>query len=381
MKITHPTQDWKRIDFGIAIHRTIVKRKIAARSVPSWSHYVNDFLLEYGLFLAKTLTLLAAIAVVAVVIIRAVMRDRWGERERLDVRKLNHKYRDMALCLKSEMLPRDEFKKLSKEEKKHQKANVGKTGEPGKRIFVLNFEGDIRASAIACLREEITAILTVASTDDEVFIRLNSGGGLVHSYGLAASQLARIRKRGIPLTVAVDKVAASGGYMMACVANRIIAAPFSVLGSIGVLAQLPNFSRLLKKHDIDYEQFTAGEFKRTVTMFGENTDAARAKFRNEIEETHQLFKNFVTQHRPIVDIARVATGEHWHGIQALELNLVDELLTSDDYLLEHSATADLLEVTYTEHKPLSERLSHLVTNALNSVRGHNANNSAPERLL
>lgn len=342
---------------------------------------MNEFLLEYGLFLAKTLTLVIAIVAVIVVILRAVLRDRSGERERLDVRKLNHKYRDMALCLKSEMLPRDEFKKLAKEEKKRQKANTDKDSPARKRIFVLNFEGDIRASAISCLREEITAVLTVATPTDEVFIRVNSAGGMVHSYGLAASQLARIRKRGVPLTVSVDKVAASGGYMMACVANHIVAAPFSILGSIGVLAQLPNFSRLLKKHDIDYEQFTAGEYKRTVTMFGENTDVARAKFRSEIEETHTLFKDFVTLHRPVVDIARVATGEHWHGIQALDLKLVDELLTSDDYLLERSESADLLEVTYSEHKPLSERLSHLIMNAISSVRGQSANNATPERLL
>jgi serine protease SohB len=166
----------------------------------------------------------------------------------------------------------------------------------------------------------------------------------------------RVRERNIPLTVAVDKVAASGGYMMACVANKIIAAPFSIVGSIGVVAQIPNFHRLLKKHDIDFEQFTAGEFKRTVTMFGENTEEGRVKFRKEVEDIHLLFKDFITQHRPKVDIASVSTGEHWPGIRALENQLVDELKTSDDYLLENSKDADLFEIKYSTKKSLWEKL-------------------------
>jgi serine protease SohB len=208
---------------------------------------------------------------------------------------------------------------------------------------------------VASLREEITAILMVANEKDEVFVRLDSGGGIVNAYGLAASQLMRIRERNIPLTVAVDKVAASGGYMMACVANKIIAAPFSIVGSIGVVAQIPNFHRLLKKHDIDYEQFTAGEFKRTVTMFGENTEEARVKFRKEVEDIHLLFKDFITQHRPQVDIVKVSTGEHWPGIRALENQLVDELKTSDDYLLENSKNADLFEIKFTTKKSVLEK--------------------------
>jgi serine protease SohB len=329
---------------------------------------VTDFFLEYGLFLAKTVTFLLALVAVVALLARFAGRDGLRSRDKLEIKKLNARYDEMALALKSEILTAHEFKDVLKAEKKRAKAQekVGAEGRP--RVYVVDFDGDIRASAVTHLREEITAVLTVARAEDEVCVRLNSPGGLVHAYGLAASQLTRVRKRGIPLTVAVDKVAASGGYMMACVANRIIAAPFAVLGSIGVLAQVPNFNRLLKKNHIDYEQFTAGEFKRTVTMFGENTDVARAKFREEIEQTHQLFKDFVTEHRPVVDITKVSTGEHWHGIQARDLKLVDELLTSDDYLLQRSADADLFEIRYRAHKPWSARFGSFLSEALGRVR-------------
>ncbi len=340
---------------------------------------MSDFLLHYGLFLAETITILLAIIAVIVVIVR--LRGHASEPEKLEIKKLNARYEDMALTLKSELLPHDEFKKVLKETKKYRKETSKHGPSAKKRLFVLNFDGDIKASAVGNLREEITAVLMVARSDDEVCVRLTSSGGMVHTYGLAASQLARIRTRNIPLTVAVDKVAASGGYMMACVANRIIAAPFSILGSIGVIAQLPNFSRVLKKNDIDFEQFTAGEFKRTVTMFGENTDAARAKFREEIEETHRLFKNFVNHYRPGLDIAKVSTGEHWYGTQALELKLVDQLLTSDDYLLEQSQTADVFEIIYTLRKPLSTRLSTLVHDVVGSLHAKVTHNVTPDHYL
>lgn len=215
---------------------------------------------------------------------------------------------------------------LAKEKKAKQKSD--------ERIFVLDFKGDVQASAVAQLREEITLILSTAVADkDKVILRLESPGGLVHGYGLAAAQLQRLRDAGIHLTICVDKVAASGGYMMACLANHIISAPFAVLGSIGVVAQVPNFNRLLKEHHIDFEQFTAGEYKRTVTMFGENSDEAKAKFKEELQQTHQLFKHFVEKYRPQLDITQVSTGEHWYGQDALDLKLVDELATSDDYIL------------------------------------------------
>jgi len=314
-----------------------------------------EFLSEYGLFLAKTVTLVVAVLIVVGGIVMLLRRgDGPAEgRGRLQVRHLNETYDTMALTLKEATLPKKAFKQYQKAEKAREKQ---REKAERRRVFVLNFHGDIRAAAVASLREEVTALLTVVKPEDEVVLRLESAGGLVHSYGLAAAQLLRIRERQVRLTVAVDKVAASGGYMMACVAYRILAAPFAIVGSIGVVAQLPNFNRLLKKHDIDFEQFTAGEFKRTVTLFGENNEQGRRKFQEEIEDTHELFKTFVRTHRPTVDLEQAATGEHWFGARALETRLVDELRTSDDYLLAASNDADVYEVTYAGKKPWLARL-------------------------
>lgn len=314
-----------------------------------------EFLSEYGLFLAKTVTLVVAVLIVVGGIIMLLRRgDGPAEsRGRLQVRHLNETYDTMALTLKEATLPKKAFKQYQKAEKAREKQ---REKAERRRVFVLNFHGDIRAAAVASLREEVTALLTVVKPEDEVVLRLESAGGLVHGYGLAAAQLLRIRERQVRLTVAVDKVAASGGYMMACVADRILAAPFAIVGSIGVVAQLPNFNRLLKKHDIDFEQFTAGEFKRTVTLFGENNEQGRRKFQEEIEDTHELFKTFVRTHRPTVDLEQAATGEHWFGARALETRLVDALRTSDDYLLAASNDADVYEVTYAGKKPWLARL-------------------------
>ncbi len=319
-----------------------------------------DYLLQYGLFLAKTATLVIAVLFVLAMIANMRRHLREHMEEQIEIKHLNRRYEHMADALNHELLNAHELKALHKQKKneaKQQKkaAKLGKA-EQRKRLFVLNFDGDIRASAVDDLREEISAVLQVAGAEDEVLVRLESPGGMVHGYGLAASQLRRIRDAGVKLTASVDKVAASGGYMMACVADRIIAAPFAVIGSIGVVAQLPNFNRLLKKHDIDFEQHTAGEFKRTLTVFGENTDAAREKFREELEETHQLFKHFVQDNRPQVEIDKVATGEHWYGAQAVSRRLVDELKTSDDYLLEASKDRDLYSIHYKAHKSLQQKI-------------------------
>ena len=317
-----------------------------------------DFLLEYGLFLAKTATLVGAVVAVMYSAMVIAGRKQDDKKEALQVKKINKKYEDMARTMHTAMLAKDELKKYLKAEKDKRKvaSKHAKDSSGRKRIYVLNFHGDIRASAVASLREEITAVLTVAKSDDEVFLRLESGGGIVHGYGLAASQLMRLREQNIPLTVSVDKIAASGGYMMACVGHRILAAPFAIIGSIGVIAQLPNFNKVLKKHDVEFEQFTAGEFKRTVTMFGENTDEAKAKFREEIEDIHLLFKDFIVQHRPDVDIVNVSTGESWPGTRALARNLVDELKTSDDYLLENSQQSDIYEIRYISKRSWLERM-------------------------
>lgn len=318
-----------------------------------------EFLSDYGLFLAKAITLVVAILLVAANLFALARQARGQGGEQLRVRNVNLRLRELADVLHDEMLDEPERKQLVKARKAQDKAERkarAKGVAPRQRVFVLDFNGDLQAHAVSGLREEISAVLQVARKEDEVLLRLESAGGLVHAYGLAASQLTRVRGRGLRLTVAVDKVAASGGYLMACVADRILAAPFAVLGSIGVVAQIPNFNRLLKKNEIDLELHTAGEFKRTLTLFGENTDAARLKFREELEDTHALFKDFVAAHRPVVDLARVATGEHWFGTRALELKLVDELRSSDDYLLQRVEDADVFEVRFRVRKPWSERL-------------------------
>ena len=325
-----------------------------------------DFLLNYGMFLAKLGTIVILLLLLVLGVFYLYMRSRSGGDEHLEIKNINQKYEQMQLMLKSAILPKKEFKQAIKEVKSRHKTEEKQeeTGRP--RIFVLDFDGDIRASDVASLREEITALLTVADKTDQVFVRLESGGGTVHGYGLAASQLKRITDKDIKLVVAVDKVAASGGYMMACVADQIIAAPFAVLGSIGVLAQIPNFHRFLKKHDIDFEQIAAGKYKRTLTLFGENRSEDREKLKEELEEAHALFKEFVKTNREQVDIEKIATGEHWYGKQALDLGLVDKLQTSDDYLVEQANAADIYEIRHVRKKPLIEKLLNPVAKLLDS---------------
>ncbi len=318
-----------------------------------------EFLTEYGMFLAKSTTVVLLFLVAAGCIFVLLMRTRTNpqDEEHLEVKKLNEKYEQMSVILKSATLPKKAFKQALKDLKiQHKEQQNVSDHTERKRVYVLKFQGDVRASEVSSLREGITAILTVATPIDEVVVLLESAGGVVHGYGLAASQLQRIRERGVTLTVVVDKVAASGGYMMACVANRIIAAPFAIIGSIGVIGQMPNFNRLLKNLDIDYEQITAGEYKRTLTVFGENTDKGRRKAQEELEDTHQLFKDFVLENRTETDIETIATGEHWYGRRALELKLVDELCTSDDYLCAAAQQADIFLVKYSHRKRLVERL-------------------------
>lgn len=325
-----------------------------------------NFISEYGMFLAKFGTVAIVFVVIIGLIIFMIMQVK-GENEHLTIKNINDKFEAMSRMLNQQVLNKKELKKYLKLQKKELKEK--ETSEQRKKVFVLNFVGDIKASTVSSLREEITAVLTIANEQDEVIVILESGGGTVHGYGLGASQLKRIRDKGIKLTAAVDKVAASGGYMMACVADKIIAAPFAIIGSIGVLAQIPNFHRLLKKMDIDFEQITAGDYKRTLTLFGENTDKDREKFKEELEDTHKLFKEFVKDSRPQIDIDKIATGEHWYGKRAIELNLIDELITSDDYLTNAAKEADVFQVKYERKKPVSEKLISFGANLLDSIDG------------
>jgi len=314
-----------------------------------------EFAADLGLFLAKLIAVLLTTSLIIGGIVMVMMRSKMAGEDHLEVKNLNHKFRRMALTLQHAMQSKKQFKQTMKQAKQEDK-NRHKEDRDQRHVYVIDFHGDIRASEVASLREEISAVLHVAGKDDEVVVLIESGGGTVHGYGLAASQLKRVRDHGIQLTVAIDKVAASGGYMMACVANRIIAAPFAIVGSIGVLGQLPNFHRFLKKRDIDFEQISAGEYKRSLTLFGENTPEDRERFRQELEETHDLFKTFVKNNRPQVNIDDIATGEHWYGSHALELNLVDDLKTSDDYLAETAQEADIYQVRYARKKPFLEKM-------------------------
>ena len=316
---------------------------------------MSAFLSAYGLFLAEVLTL---VALVIVIVLLIAANRRGGQGSGLHVEHLNRRFEDEAEAVKRAMAGKrgkKEAKARSKERKREERERA-KQDAPRPRLFVLDFKGDMRASAAASLREEVTAVLAVASDQDQVLLRLENPGGTVHEHGFAASQLMRIKQRKLRLLIAVDKVAASGGYLMACVADHVLAAPFAIIGSVGVVAQLPNFHRLLEEHGVDFEQLTAGRYKRTLTLFGKNTDEGREKLRQELEEVHELFKAQIREHRPQVDVEQIATGEHWYGVRALDLKLVDELRTSDDLLVEAAKERDLYSVSFKRKRSLPERI-------------------------
>ncbi len=334
--------------------------------------------MEVTVFALKVLVVVVGLG--SLIFLIAMVAARASEKSELEVEPLHTKYKDLAFFLKSFTSSKDELKEEKKKRKAERKAEKkgGKKslkknskgddgGGPFKKVYVLDFEGDVHASQVENLREEVTALLQNATSDDEVVVKVHSPGGVVHGYGLAAAQLLRIRDRNIPLTVCVDAVAASGGYMMACVANKIIAAPFAIVGSIGVVAQVPNFNRLLKKHDVDYKEYTAGEFKRTVSVFGEITPKGEEHFLGRLVDTHTLFKSFVHKYRPQVDVVKVANGDYWFGEEAQQIGLVDVLQTSDDYLLSFEKDTPIFELTYEVKQNLSERLGGLIGKALNEV--------------
>jgi len=312
-----------------------------------------EFFAEYGLFLLKAVTIVGAIIIVVGTVAAASRKATM--QEGLEIEHLNKKYQTMASALKQAVLKKADWKVQAKAEKEKAKADA-KSGEKRPRSFVIDFKGDLKATAVVSLREEVSAILEVAGPEDEVIVRLENHGGVVHEHGLAASQLVRIRDQDIPLIVSVDKVAASGGYLMACVASKIVAAPFAILGSIGVIAQLPNFNRMLDEHGIDFEMITAGKYKRNVTIFGKNTDEDRAKLKEELEDVHSLFKDAVSKYRQDLDLDKIATGEHWYGTMALDLGLADELMTSDELLARSAREKDLYRVTWKVKQPLQKRL-------------------------
>ena len=334
-----------------------------------------EFLIDYGMFLAKAITIVLSIGVVAGLIASAGQKNKKGEKKgKIRVTQINEHIDGLRDTLRASILDKEQLKIIEKTEKKKIKAEnkrkkkatvkntegLDKDDSITKRIFVLNFEGNIAADAVESLREEITALLSMATKDDEVILRLESPGGMVHAYGLASSQLLRIKNKNIPLTICVDKVAASGGYMMACLADRLVAAPFAIIGSIGVLVQLPNFHRVLKKYDVDYEIISAGEYKRTLTHFGEITNKGKDKVKEDVENIHQIFKDWVKTYRPSVEIDTIATGETWVGSQAKDRYMVDDIKTSDECVIEACETSDVYEIKFEIKKPLQVRLASLL---------------------
>ncbi len=308
-----------------------------------------EILSNYGLFLLKTITIVISILLILNFIVNSKKDKIKGN---LIVTNINNQLLSLEKNIKKSILNSSDYKKYLKLRKKNKK-NINK------KLYVIDFCGNIKATEIKSLRREISAVILSFKKGDEVLLRLENSGGTVHEHGLAASQLKRIKDKKIPLTICVDKVAASGGYMMACVANKIIASPFSIIGSIGVLAQVPNFNKLLKKKGIDFEQHTAGNYKRTVTMFGENTAKDRKKLNEQLEDIHILFKNFIKNERKNVDIEKVATGEYWYGKNALDLNLIDEIMSSDEYILLAKERFDIIHIKYKPTETLSDKLTKL----------------------
>jgi serine protease SohB len=334
----------------------------------------GEFMIEVGIFAAKALIILLALG--SLIVLIAMMAMKANNKSELEVEPLHSKYKDTGFFLKSFTATKEDLKAEKKKLKAEKKEAASHKVE--QRVFVIDFNGDVKASQVENLREEITAVLSVATPQDEVVVKLESPGGVVHGYGLAASQLLRVRERGIKLTVCVDKVAASGGYLMSCVANQIITAPFAIIGSIGVVAQVPNFHRILKKNEVDFKEYTAGEYKRTVSILGEITPKGEAKFIDQLESTHGLFKKFVSENRPQLDVAKVATGEYWYGEEAKALGLVDKIQTSDDYLLlQFPKDTPIFEISYQTKSSLADKLADFmgqaaeksVTKLLTSMQG------------
>lgn len=344
-----------------------------------------EYLIEYGLFLAKAITIVVAIVlVIGAIASNSQKQHKSGRKGSIKVTRLNDHLEELRDKLRQSVFDKSQKKLLDKQEKKQKKeeeklkkkqlkeevkAETETEVERKPRVFVLNFKGNIPADGVESLREEITAVLSIAETRDQVLLRLESPGGMVHAYGLASSQLMRIKNARIPLTICVDKVAASGGYMMACLADRLVSAPFAIIGSIGVLLQLPNFHRLLKKNEVDFEQISAGEFKRTLSTFGEITEKGRDKAKEDVETIHGIFKSWVKEHRPSVDIDKIATGETWLGTQAKERYMVDEIKTSDECIVAACDEADVFEVEYEFRQSIQDKMGKAFATAFDAIYG------------
>ncbi|MGP9567362.1 protease SohB [Halomonas sp. AOP5-B2-8] len=325
---------------------------------------MSEWVAELGTFLVQTAIVIAMLVIGLLLVTRSRQAKERGLT--LRVEQLNDQRLDRSRRLRLATALPSARKKLLKTFRQNEKKRLkvqknDQQAPPASRVWVLDFHGDLKASQTEHFAQEISAIIDVASEEDEVVIRLESAGGLVHAYGLAAAQMDRLSAAGLITTVCIDKVAASGGYMMACTAQHIKAAPFAVIGSIGVVAQVPNIHRLLKKHDIDVELLTAGKYKRTLTVLGENTEEGKDKFLDDLENTHRLFKHYVAERRPTMDIDSLATGEIWYGSEALPQLLVDSVGTSEAYLTERMAQVQVYTVKLEAPKTMGRKLGLAVS--------------------
>ncbi len=292
-------------------------------------------------FLILSILIALAVFATALLLLLRALRTRRDHKKHpetdVDVTDIGEELTERAKAVKRSLLPKKQWKALVK--KKEEKTYTG-------TVFVVDFRPKLKAREVQALRKEIDVITQVATPQDEVVVRIDSPGGTVTGYGQAASQLLRVHELGIPLTICVDEVAASGGYMCAAVADKIIAAPFAFIGSIGVVAGIPNFVGLMNKLGVRYLELTAGENKRTLTPFSEPTPQKEAVEQERLEAIHRAFKDLIKKRRPNIDLARVADGNYWLAVDAKELGLVDVIQTSDEYLIQQwKANRRILKVS------------------------------------
>jgi serine protease SohB len=314
-------------------------------------------ILELVLLLLAILVGFAVLGTVALALLRLFRTKRFAKKrpERyLEITHLDKDLADRVHEVKRSLLPEKERRNFKKKKAEKQYDST---------VFVVDFHPSLRAHEVDKLREEIDIITQVATPKDEVVVRIDSAGGTVNAYGHAASQLLRIREAGIPLTICVDEIAASGGYMCAAVADKIIAAPFAYIGSIGVVASMPNFVGLMHKLGVGYVELTAGANKRTLTPFAEPTPQQKAIELERLQAIHSAFKNLIKQRRPNLDMDKVADGNYWLALDAKELGLVDIIETSDEYLSQQSrANRRILKISCKSKKPV------LLGRVLDSIR-------------
>lgn len=308
---------------------------------------------ELLLFVAKAAIGVVSAGIVVILIARAARSGGESARGRLRVTRLNDRVGELEAIVRLPRLGKKERKAWIKK-REAEESGFETSGQPA--TFVIDFKGDLQASAVEELRETVSAVIAGHREGDEVLLRIESPGGTVHGYGLAASQLARLRAAKLRVVACVDKVAASGGYMMACESDEVVAAPFAIVGSIGVVASVPNLHRLLEKYGVDYEEMTAGEHKRTVSLFGKIEPEGREKFLEQLAEIHTLFREHVLRNRPNAKAELIATGEHWAASQAVELGLVDRIATSDDEVMRRVKEREVYEVSFRRPRSWQSRM-------------------------